>query len=698
MDETRMERQRRAMVERQLAGRGIKDDRVLAAMGEVPREMFVPERMREFAYEDTALPIEAGQTISQPYIVAQMLELAEIGPEDTVLEVGAGSGYAAAVISRLARRVIGIELHEVLAKKARERLANLGYDNAEIRHGDGTKGCPDAAPFDAIIVSAGGPVVPPALKEQLKIGGRLIVPVTKGAYQELTRIRKTGENSFEEEGHGLVAFVPLVGAKEWPPMVENTTSSDPLPASTEQPREATDADAMFGPLGAVAELVVMTGERPNSAIGYELQQAALPFLRMEDLSGIANAIFADRRIIMLGESTHGTAEFYNARAAITADLVARHNFNIVAVEADWSDAAAYNRIIHGKPAAIPGLPAPFTRYPRWVWRNGEVFHFLSRLRDLNQAADGGSRVSFYGLDIYGLNSSIEAVLHYLERVDPQAAAIARERYACLTPWRSDPVEYARMAASPTFHSCEDEASRMLVDLLRNHMAYMPRDISNGAAFFDAEQNARVIARAEAYYRTLYRGSAESWNLRDQHMFETLERLMDFHGPGSKAVVWAHNSHVGDARATEMGQIRGEHNIGQLARERWGDEVALVGFGTGHGFVAASSHWDGPMEIKRMSRPREGSYEALCQDAGLPAFLLDLTPQQKPEIIDILSEPRLERAIGVIFRPETELASHYFRADLPRQFDAWVWFDRTDAVTAMPVTGVAEERETYPFGL
>jgi len=696
MDETRMERQRRAMVERQLAGRGIKDERVLAAMGEVPRELFVPERMREFAYEDTALPIEAGQTISQPYIVAQMLELAEIGPEDTVLEVGAGSGYAAAVISRLARRVIGIELHEVLARKARERLAGLGYDNVEIRHGDGTKGCPDTAPFDAIIVSAGGPVVPPPLKEQLKIGGRLIIPVTKGAHQELMRIRKTGKNSFEEEGHGLVAFVPLVGAKEWPPMVEGTASADT--PGVETPREATEADVVLAPLGAVAELVVMSGERPNSAIGYELQQAALPFLRMEDLNGIANAIFADRRIIMLGESTHGTAEFYNARAAITADLVARHKFNIVAVEADWADAAAYNRIIHGQPAIVPGLPAPFSRYPRWMWRNNEVFHFLTRLRDLNKAAEGGPRVNFYGLDIYGLNSSIEAVLQYLERVDSQVAAIARERYACLTPWRSDPVEYARMAASSTFHSCEDEASKMLVDLLRNRMEYMQRDVSNGAAFFDAEQNARVIAKGEEYYRTLYRGSAESWNLRAQHMFETLERLLEFHGPGSKAVVWAHNSHIGDARATEMGQVRGEYNIGQLARERWGDKVGLIGFGTGHGFVAASSRWDGPMEIKSVSRPHEGSYEALCHDTGLPAFLLDLTPQQKPEIIEILSEPRLERAIGVIYRPETELASHYYRADLPRQFDAWVWFDRTDAVTAIPIAGVGQERETYPFGL
>src|SRR5690606_36559459 len=218
------------------------------------------------------------------------------------------------------------------------------------------------------------------------------------------------------------------------------------------------------------------------------------------------------------------------------------------------------------------LSPPFTRFPRWMWRNDETFHFLTRLRDLNRSGDGHRpKVSFYGLDIYGLNGSIEAVLHYLDRVDPAAAAIARDRYGCLTPWRSDPVEYARMAASSTSQSFEDDATRMLVDLLKKRVDYMERD---GSAFFDAEQNARVVANAEEYYRTMYRGSAESWNLRDTHMFETLERLLDHHGPGSKAVVWAHNSHVGDARATEMGQVRGEHNIGQLARERWGDEVAL----------------------------------------------------------------------------------------------------------------------------
>ena len=346
MPQTQMERQRKAMVERQLAGRGIKDERVLKAMGEVPREMFVPDRLKEFAYEDSARPIEAGQTISQPYIVAQMLELA---------------------------------LHEVLVNKARERISSLGYDNVEIVLGDGTKGWPQAAPFDAILVAAGSPVVPPALKEQLVIGGRLIIPISGPTHEVLTRIRRTGEDTFEEEEHGLVAFVPLVGAGEWPPMVENNAGPprDPLgmPSQVGDPQPVT-----LGPVGAVTELAIETGYRPTSNIGYELRQAALPFDLMTDLSAIATGLLGNRRIVMLGEATHGTAEFYDARAEITAELIAQHGFNIVAVEADWSDAAAYNRIIHGKPAVEPGLSSPFTRFPRWMWRNDETFHFLTRLR------------------------------------------------------------------------------------------------------------------------------------------------------------------------------------------------------------------------------------------------------------------------------------------------------------------------------
>jgi erythromycin esterase-like protein len=243
--------------------------------------------------------------------------------------------------------------------------------------------------------------------------------------------------------------------------------------------------------------------------------------------------------------------------------------------------------------------------------------------------------------------------------------------------------------------CEKPVAEALLDLLKKRLNYLFKD---GEAFFDAEQNARIVAAAEQYYRVMYYGDAVSWNLRDQHMFDTLERLLAHRGPDSKAVVWAHNSHIGNAEFTEMGQVRGEHNIGQLARDRLGDKAALIGFGTDRGTVAAASDWNGPMEIKRVRPARDDSYEGRSREANIPAFFLETGPGQKERIRAELAEPLLERAIGVIYRPETELLSHYFQAELSRQFDAWIWFTETEAVAARPEAHPHGPDETYPFGL
>jgi protein-L-isoaspartate(D-aspartate) O-methyltransferase len=649
---------RDTMVDRQIAARGVRDPHILDAMRSVPREMFVPERLHEFAYEDTPLPIEAGQTISQPYIVAHMIEAAGIRPGDHVLEIGAGSGYAAAVMSRIAGRVHSIERHKELADLARERLRRLGYDNVEIRVGDGTEGWPEAAPFDAILVAAGGPHVPEPLIDELAIGGRLVMPVGDGQ-QKLVRVSRRSEHRFDEEDLGEVRFVPLIGAHGW----ATDEHSDPL------------VDAKPLPL--------------------LIREAAEPLPSLEDPAfGAMFDRFAEARIVLLGEASHGTSEFYRARAAITRRLIEEHGFTIVAVEADWPDAATIDRYVRHKPPAKDSEPA-FQRFPTWMWRNTDVDAFIGWLRDHNAGQPQEWRAGFYGLDLYNLSGSMRAVIDYLDRVDPEAAAVARERYGCLAPWRSDPATYGRMALTEGYARCEEAVAELLQDLFRKHREYAVRD---GEEFLDAAQNARLVANAEAYYRVMYYGSAESWNLRDTHMFDTLELLLRAKGERAKAVVWAHNSHIGDARFTDMGQARGELNIGQLCRERYGGGAALIGFGTHSGTVAAATDWDGAMEVKRVNPSRPDSYERLAHDSGVARFLLDLREGHADPVRAGLMEPRLERFIGVIYRPDTERWSHYSEAVLPKQFDAFVWFDQTSAVTPLPARQLEGAEETYPFGL
>jgi protein-L-isoaspartate(D-aspartate) O-methyltransferase len=673
-------RDREIMVQRHLLARGIRDPLVLAAMGKVPREAFVPQELAEFAYEDSALPIEAGQTISQPYIVARMIELLELEPTDKVLEVGAGSGYAAAVLSRIADKVYAIERHAELAKLAKERLERLGYDNVEIIWADGTLGLPKQAPFNAILVSAGGPRIPDTLKQQLSVGGRLVIPVGRDLHQRLYLVRRIDEDNFEEEDHGSVAFVPLIGAEGW--------------GDADQAERETKIDGRSSGFAEGLLIPAHRAETMRSRVSRLMAEAAEPFGDLGELAALAER-FAACRVVLLGEATHGTAEFYDARAAMTELLVARHGFNILAVEADWPDAAVYDAYVRGLPR--PKIPlAPFTRFPTWMWRNAEVASFLKRLKAINEEFDDPARkCGFYGLDVYSLSASIEAVLSYLDKVDPEAGAVARERYGCLSPWRADPVRYGRMALSRGYALCEKPVTDALMDLLKKRLDYLHRD---GEAFFDAEQNARIVSAAEQYYRVMYYGDAASWNLRDQHMFDTLDRLLGHRGPDSKAVVWAHNSHIGNAEFTEMGQVRGEHNIGQLARQKFGEHAALIGFGTDRGTVAAASNWDGPMEIKRVRPARADSYEGRSRDTNLPAFFLETGPGQRQAVREALAEPLLERAIGVIYRPETELLSHYFQAELSRQFDAWIWFAETRAVAARAEAHPHGPDETYPFGL
>jgi protein-L-isoaspartate(D-aspartate) O-methyltransferase len=397
------------------------------------------------------------------------------------------------------------------------------------------------------------------------------------------------------------------------------------------------------------------------------------------------------RIVLLGEATHGTSEFYRMRARITRELIVTKGFSIVAVEADWPDAARIDQYVRHAERPVPDWTA-FARFPTWMWRNQEVREFVDWLREHNRALPAAGRAGFYGLDLYSMFTSIAAVLDYLEDADPKAAAVARLRYACLTPWESDPATYGYAALTNRYRSCERDVVRMLQELLAARVNLIPAD---GERYFDAVQNARLIEQAERYYRLMYYGGHAAWNHRDTHMFETLQRALESRGSGSKAVVWAHNSHLGDASATELG-ARGEINVGELCRRHFGATVFSVGFGTDRGTVAAASDWDGPMETKAVRPAHPESYERLCHETGVPHFLLDL--RRARELRDALLDPRLERAIGVIYRPESELASHYFRASLPRQFDEFVWFDETAAIRPLTSRELQGVPDTYPFGL
>jgi erythromycin esterase-like protein len=415
-------------------------------------------------------------------------------------------------------------------------------------------------------------------------------------------------------------------------------------------------------------------------------------------------LIGDARVVLLGEASHGTHEFYRERARITRRLIEEKDFTAVAVEADWPDAYRVNRWVQrvGDDRTALDALGDFQRFPRWMWRNRDVLAFIEWLGRHNESNRPEQRVGFYGLDLYSLFRSMEAVIDFLEEVDPEAARRARYRYSCFEDFGEDAQAYGYAAEFGLDRSCEDQAVQQLLDLQRQATDLAQRDgqIPEDELFY-AEQNARLVRNAEEYYRSMFRGRISSWNLRDRHMAETLEALishLERTRMPSKVVVWEHNSHIGDARATTMGDS-GELNVGQLSRERWGDESVLVGFSTYTGTVTAASDWDTPAERKTVRPGMPGSWEALFHGIGLPDFLLPM--RGDAHLIAALNQIRPERAIGVIYRPDTERVSHYFEARLPRQFDAVIHFDQPRDVEPLdrtPGWDLGEPPETFPTGL
>ncbi|MEJ7930001.1 erythromycin esterase family protein [Ramlibacter sp. AN1015] len=413
---------------------------------------------------------------------------------------------------------------------------------------------------------------------------------------------------------------------------------------------------------------------------------------------------AQGRIVLLGEASHGTHEFYALRAHLTRRLIAERGYTAVIAEADWPDAWRLNTYVRGlgdDPSADLALDG-FRRFPTWMWRNTVVRDFVQWLRTHNDGQPKRQQAGFYGMDMYSLYGSIEAVLKYLDRNDPDAARRARARYACFDHYGEDSQAYGYAASAGLQPHCEEEVIEQLRDLNRRAAGFGSHPGTERDQAFYAQQNARLVRNAEKYYRSMFHRGVSSWNLRDQHMMETLqalERHLADAGPPLKMVVWAHNSHLGDASATEMAE-RGEWNVGQLAREHWGSEAMLVGFSTYNGTVAAASAWDAPMERKRVRDGLPGSYEELFHQTGEERFWLPL--RGNAPLRQLLQGPRLQRAIGVIYMPRTERLSHYFDSRLPDQFDAMIHIDRTEAVQPLDDSGQVppDDRspETYPSGL
>jgi erythromycin esterase-like protein len=429
-------------------------------------------------------------------------------------------------------------------------------------------------------------------------------------------------------------------------------------------------------------------------------------VRLGGTSDVADEILSlvgENTFVLIGEASHGTHEFYKFRAEITKKLIAEKEFCAVAVEADFPDAYRVNRYVRGDGSDQTAEQAleDFQRFPLWMWRNADVLDFVGWLRSYNARLSPSKRIGLYGIDLYSLHSSVRAVLEYLDKTDPEAARRARFRYSCFEDFGENAQQYGYAASFNLSKSCEDDVVGQLVEMRRRAGDYMNRDgFVARDEFFFAEQNARLVKNAEEYYREMFRGRVSSWNLRDRHMAETIVALaahLELQQKPSKIIVWAHNSHLGDARATEMGDS-GEWNVGQLIREKFPNNTVNLGFTTYHGTVTAATNWDEPARVIRLNNGIPGSVEKLFHDSGMAMFFLNF---RNAEIRAVFDKNLLERAVGVIYRPETERVSHYFRADLPRQFDGVIHVDQTRAVEPLDKVGSwtrVDAPETFPIGV
>ena len=634
-----------------LKNTGIKNSLLLEAFKEIPYSLYLPQEDHPFSTEVSA---ENKVESIEPRFMAilKMLENLDIEKGERILLIGVESLAILAALSKIYNEVFIVDNNEVYAKWASKVLRNTGVENVFFNKADPRSGWAEKAAFDRILVASEFEDIPDALQSQLKINGRLLVPIGPDwAHIMFEVIQRTSEKDYKTTKLRDNFFIPD------PKLLPEIGSED----------------------------------FPEEEILSQIKSQAIAFNSIENfpVEDLLKRI-GDAQVVLIGEASHGTSEFYRTRQKITRALIENKGFNIICAEADWSDAEQINSYVRNK--SVKKDWVPFARFPQWMWRNKEVLEFVEWLTEYNR--NHRNSIGFYGLDLYGMENSINQVIEYLEKTDQDLADLAKQRYSCITPYMTDPAIYGKMVLSKQLLSCEQEVLKMLTDLLRNK-----NKLNHSPEYFYAYQNANVVVDAERYYKAMYYGNAESWNLRDFHMFHSLKSLLSYFKPGAKAVVWAHNSHIGNALATEM-YSRGEINIGHLCKEHFGDRSYHIGFGTHQGTVAAANNWGGKMQVMQVNPSMKNSYENLCHKTQIPSFTLPLKEKNSGQKLrSLLSTPKLERAIGVIYRPETERLSHYFHAVLPSQFDEYIWFNTSKALTPLSAETLDQKLlENHPFSL
>ena len=630
---------------------GIRNTLILEAFKEIPESLYFPQEEHPFSPEGSTRDKVA--SIEPRFMsILKMLENLEIKEGESIMLIGVESLAILAALSKIYKNVFVVAINDVYLEWASKVLKNIGVKNVFFKRGDLHLGWAEKGAFDRILIASEFEDIPDALKSQLKINGRLLVPVGPDwAHIMFEVIQRTSENEYTTTKLRENFFIP-----------------DPkiLPE-------------------------IGTKNYPDNEILAQIKSKAIVFDNLENfpIEDLLNRI-DDAQVVLIGEASHGTSEFYLTRQKITRALIEKKGFNMICAEADWSDAEQINTYVRNRSVKKDWIP--FARFPQWMWRNKEVLEFVEWLIEYNRNHENS--IGFYGLDLYGMENSINQVIAYLEKTDPNLADLARKRYSCITPYMTDPAIYGKMVLSKQLLSCEQEVLKMLTDLLRNK-----NKLNHSPEYFYAYQNANVVVDAERYYKAMYYGNAESWNLRDFHMFNSLKSLLSYFKPGAKAVIWAHNSHIGNALATEM-YSRGEINIGHLCKEHFGNKSYHIGFGTHQGTVAAANNWGEKMQVMRVNPSLNNSYENLCYKTQFSSFTLPLREKYSGESLRrILSTPKLERAIGVIYRPATERLSHYFHAVLPSQFDEYIWYTNSSTITPLSTETLDQKLlENHPFSL